>query len=148
LPIKNFSTKVSENKTVAEIQDLLARKGANAIQIEYANGRPQALKFVIEVDKIPVPFRLPCNFDGVRRALAKNSKTAFLAREEDRYRRIAWRIVKDWIDAQMALIEAEQAALAEIFLPYVVSDSGRTLYLHWKENMLPVDRQLAQKVGK
>lgn len=146
MPIKNYTTGIAENKTVAEIQDLLARKGANAIQIEYSNGRPEALRFIIEVDKIPVPFRLPCNFEGVKRALLKSSKTASLGRDQEKYRRIAWRIVKDWIEAQMALIEAEQAAMAEVFLPYVVSDSGRTLYAHWKDTMLPTDRQLAQKV--
>lgn len=147
MPIKNFTTKVSEARTVSEIQELLAKKGASAIQIEYVNQRPEALRFVIEVDNMPVPFRLPCNFDGVKRALLKSSKTAFLGRDQERYRRIAWRIVKDWIDAQMALIEAEQAALAEVFLPYVVSDSGRTLYAHWKDNMLPASRQIAEKVG-
>lgn len=147
MPIKNFTTKVSEPKTVAEIQELLAKKGVKAIQIEYDTlGRPEAMRFVIEVDKMPVPFRLPCNFEGVKRALLKHSRTAFLGRDQERYRRIAWRIVKDWIDAQMALIEAEQAAMAEVFLPYVVSDSGRTLYAHWKDTMLPESRQLG--VGK
>lgn len=142
MPIKNYTTKIAEHRTVAEIQALLAGKGAKAIQIDYENALPQAVRFVIDVEGQPVPFRLPCNFDGVKRALLKTSATKAIGRDTERSRCVAWRIVKDWIDAQMALIEAEQAAMAEVFLPYVVSDSGLTLYAHWKDTMLPTSRQL------
>ena len=42
--------------------------------------------------------------------------------------KVSWRIIKDWIEAQMALVEAELAELAEVFLPYAITKDGNTLY--------------------
>ena len=40
---------------------------------------------------------------------------------------MAWRIVKDWVEAQMALLATGMVELEEIFLPYMLS-GDRTLY--------------------
>ena len=50
--------------------------------------------------------------------------------------RVAWRIIKDWIDAQMAVLETEMVEMEEIFLPYVLNKQGQTLYEAFKENQL------------
>ena len=34
----------------------------------------------------------------------------------------------DWVQAQMALIEAGQVQIDEVFLPYLTDGTGRTLY--------------------
>jgi hypothetical protein len=36
--------------------------------------------------------------------------------------------VKDWVEAQLALVEAQQAQLAEVFLPYAVMRGGQTAF--------------------
>ncbi len=125
--IKNHTTNVAENRTVMEIQELLAGKGARSISVDYdEERRPDAVSFVIVFDNFPIPFRLPCNFKGVHKFLLKNQQRSHgrRIREDDesvlRSRRIAWRIIKDWVAAQIALIEAEQATLAQVFLPYAV----------------------------
>ena len=41
--------------------------------------------------------------------------------------RVAWRILKDWVEAQMAIIEAEMASIEEVFLPYLLR-GDHTLY--------------------
>ena len=133
MPIKNYTTEVSEERTVGEIMGLLAGKGARSIQVIYdERGRPNGVSFMLIIQEMPIPFKLPCNFDGVFRALANGYKDRYAkARFErnpankDQARRIAWRIVKDWVAAQLALIEAEQATLAQVFLPYcVMSGAG------------------------
>jgi hypothetical protein len=135
MPIKNYTTSVAEDKTVGEIMGLLAAKGARQIYISYdTSGRPEGISFLVAIKSasgedpgVPVPFKLPCNFDGVFRALKssyrdRHAQARFERSPESRAqsRRVAWRIIKDWIDAQMALIEAEQASLAQVFLPYAV----------------------------
>jgi hypothetical protein len=41
---------------------------------------------------------------------------------------VGWRIVKNWIESQTALIEIEMAQIAEVFMPYlVINDRGETL---------------------
>ncbi len=43
--------------------------------------------------------------------------------------RVAWRIIKDWVDAQMAIVETEMVTIEQVFLPYMLmKDSGYTLY--------------------
>lgn len=41
---------------------------------------------------------------------------------------MAWRILKDWIEAQMALLDIEMVRFEEIFLPYIETAGGRTIY--------------------
>jgi hypothetical protein len=48
--------------------------------------------------------------------------------------RTAWRILKGWIEAQMAIIEAGLASLAEVFLPYALLKDGRTLFDHFRSD--------------
>jgi hypothetical protein len=40
----------------------------------------------------------------------------------------AWRNVRDWVLAQMALIESCDVPMQQIFLPYMADDRGRTVY--------------------
>jgi len=138
MPIKNYTTSIAEEKTVAEIQMLLAVKGAKTIQIEYdEKARPTAVSFIIVIQGIPIPFQLPCNFEGVYKAMVKEyaqwqARNRFERNPESKNqaRRIAWRIVKDWVAAQMALVEAEQATLAQVFLPYAMVNGNSRLTMY------------------
>ena len=49
------------------------------------------------------------------------------ASEEHAYR-VAWRIIKDWVEAQLSLLETEMVKMEEIFLPCVIAHSGQTVY--------------------
>ena len=42
--------------------------------------------------------------------------------------RVSWRIVKDWVEAQMAIVDTKMVTLDQVFLPYVIMPDGRTLY--------------------
>jgi hypothetical protein len=154
MAIKNYTTTVSEEKTVGEIMGLLAAKGARQILIDYDDQqRPKGVQFIVNIKNgaedigVPVPFKLPCNFEGVFKALASRYKSwhdqnRFKNNPESKAqaRRVAWRIIKDWIDSQMALIEAEQATLAQVFLPYAVRNDGVTMF---DQFMLQVSQQKA-----
>jgi hypothetical protein len=143
MPIKNYSTSVSEDKTVSEIQTCLSRKGALEVLVQYDSGRPAAVFFRYKVGDNIVPFRLPCNFDGVFKAMCKGYKDGRLRnrferdpKSREQARRVAWRILKDWVEAQMAIVEAEQAQLAEVFLPYAVYQDGKTMFERFAESNL------------
>lgn len=131
--IKNYTTDVSEVKTVGEIHGLLAGKGVRSIQVIYDDkARPMGISFVVIIENLPIPFKMPCNFDGVKKAMAagytnRQARYRWEARSDEQVRRVTWRIVKDWIAAQMALIEAEQASLIQVFLPYCVMNQNEGL---------------------
>lgn len=41
---------------------------------------------------------------------------------------VAWANIKDWVEAQMALYETAMVSLPQIFLPFVTTKSGQTLF--------------------
>jgi hypothetical protein len=151
MAIKNYTTEVSEDRTVGEIMGLLASKGARSIKIDYdEQSRPSGVSFVIFIEALPIPFKLPCNFPGVLKAMAsiykdRGAKYRFERNPEsmNQARRVGWRIIKDWIASQIALIEAEQASLIQVFLPYAVvtgASGSRTVFDQFMEQ---IDKQKA-----
>ena len=46
--------------------------------------------------------------------------------------RVTWRIIKDWLDAQISLIQIGQAEVEQVMLPYMW-DGSKSLYEKLKE---------------
>lgn len=42
--------------------------------------------------------------------------------------RVGWRIIKDWIEAQLALVQTQMVTLDQVFLPYARTNTGETVY--------------------
>lgn len=149
MAILNYTTKVDPHRSVNEIQKILGAKGCRSISIDYDGaGNPQAVVFRLAVADNEVTFRLPRNADGVLAALkkAKNAGEADkipwskITREHAEW--ISWRIVKDWVEAQLALVEAGQAQTAEVFLPYAITNQlGQTMFQRFCESNV---KQLAE----
>lgn len=129
MPILNYTTQIDAHRTVGEIQAMLAKAGAKAVSVEYGDGVPAAVMFAIDIAGFPTRFRLPSRWEGVAKRLEADRDVPRRLRTEEQARRVAWRIVKDWVEAQLAIIDAGVAELAEVFLPYAVNpQTGRTLY--------------------
>lgn len=136
MAILNYTTKIDAFKTVSEIQKLLASKNAQSINVDYdPRGNPIALTFMMFINNSPVNFRLPSNHYGVRKRIERDPKIPKNLKTDEQALRVSWRIIKDWIESQTALIEAELAELPEIFLPYAVTRTGATLFQHIKGDM-------------
>lgn len=109
--------------------------GVQAISIDYDDNRlPIALTFFVMINQNPVNFRLPSNWVGIKKLLDKNKKIPKNLKTEEQAIRISWRILKDWIEAQMAIIQCGLAELPEVFLPYAVTANGDTLFNALKSN--------------
>lgn len=135
MAILNYTTQIAADKTVGEIQAILAKAGAQQILTEYDNERVLcALSFRLLLPSGMLSFRLPANFDGVLRALKRDKKLPTRLMTKEQASRVAWRILKDWIEAQMAIVQAECADLTEVFLPYAQNNQGVTLYEQLKGN--------------
>ena len=138
MAIKNYTTSIDVYKSLGEIQGALAGHGARKIMVDYDGaGNPVGITFGIEAKEGPRVFMLPANVDGVRSVFTKQKVKDTAGQAE----RTAWRNVRDWVMAQMAIIEAGQAEMEEVFLPYLTDRSGRTLY------QLYYDGQLALESG-
>jgi hypothetical protein len=131
--IKNYTTDVPVERTIAEIQHILAQNGARGIALEYdESGTIKDVFFKIILKNKELPFRLPAKAERVYQALWGEKQEWEHARYGAGWRqqaeRIAWRICKTWLEAQITLINLEQAKLEEVFLPYLVMPSKKTLF--------------------
>lgn len=123
------TTRINPQRTVSEIQSILAMNGAEAIVLEYKNKQVEAISFRIQIEGQTVPFRLPCKWDKLQQALKNKGARC---RSDDTYemfsRRVAWRQILRWVEAQMALIQTEMVTIDEVFLPYAQNNLGETIY--------------------
>lgn len=133
MPILNYTTKIDYDKTISEISAILRNHGAHKIVHDYKDKLPVGVTFCLEFQGNMLAFALPCNYAGVLRSMKSNKKVANHMCNEEQALRVGWRIVKDWVEAQCGLVEAELASMAEVFLPYAVTKSGMTLYNQLQE---------------
>ena len=125
MPIKDYTTKIDVHTTIGAIHGNLAKHGAKRITFDYDDsGKIAAMCFAIETPLGPRGIRLPSNTEAVYKVLTKQKVKC----DKDQAERVAWRIVKDWVEAQMAILESEMVQIDEIFLPYMTNNSGQTLY--------------------
>lgn len=126
MTILNYTSDVPVDRTLAEIQKKLASAGANAIMLEYTAGEVSSVAFRLDTKAGLVSFTLPANFDGVRAVIFKG-KRSITEKQEMQVRRTSWRILKDWIEAQLAMVQAQMATPLQLFLPYAQTRNG-TVY--------------------
>ena len=134
--MKNYTTDISADRSILEIEKFLTLFGAGAIIKEYTpDGKVHSLMFKLQNDA----FKLPANVNGVKEILYKSSRSTHSGdgakRREERSYRVAWRIIKDWTHAQLSLIASGQAQPQEIFLPYMF-DGKRTLFQKYESEKL------------
>lgn len=153
--LKNYTSDVPVSQTVYRIEQVLIRCGVSGIAKEYSDtaGKIAALTFALPTspDGPPISIRLPVDEDKALLALwldyvgddklspdgkriewngyKKKRKEDFRAQAE----RTAWRIMLDWVEIQMSMIQMKQADPIEIFLPYAW-DGRRTYYQSLKES--------------
>lgn len=139
MPILNYTTSIDPHRTVGEIQRLLAIKGATGILTEYAGGEPSAIAFQIDNGGQQLRYRLPCRAKAVYAILQREHRAGKVERRfssEQHAMRVAWRIVKDWIEAQLALVESGMADTAEVFMPYQLVEGDQTMYEVMSQRLL------------
>lgn len=135
MALLNYTTKIDADKTAHEIGKCLSMHGAQAVLTEYnkEEGYVEALSFQISLKGQKISFRLPCDWKPVLAVLEEQHAQGKLSRSHqgmpDRTQavRTAWRIVKDWVEAQMALVETNMVTTEQVFLPYAVMPNGKTL---------------------
>lgn len=123
--LKNYTSSVSAARSVAFIEAKLASNGARDIIKRYDGN--QCLMSIVFT--IPMPkgggdmvFKLPARVAECTKVLEANLSSR--VRPETRKKipvqaeRTAWKILSDWVEAQMAMIELAQVELFEVFLPY------------------------------
>lgn len=124
--IANTTTTVSAERSVAEIQKMLAMARVSAVMLEFDEGQPSGIAFKINCNDIEISFRLPCNWKGVLDAM-KREKTPTRFLTKDHAKRVSWRITRDWLRAQLSLVESGKSSIQEVMLPWAITNDGSTV---------------------
>jgi hypothetical protein len=132
MALLNHTTKIEADKTAAEIERILVKHGARAFIKEYGPDKGIiALSFQVPMPQGQLGYRLPVDADATLKVLERQYQLGQLRHSFVNHQqavRTAWRIVKDWVEAQMAILETEMVTMAQIFLPYMLTPSGKTVY--------------------
>lgn len=133
--LMNYTSEVKPSKTIGELEELLVSAGARNIAKDYdERGTVSAFFFSIPTKHGMVPFRMPCDVGAVYEFFAKQRKHFQRGTKEklrEQAERVAWRILLDWVDAQLSMIMAKQVLPEQAFFAYIIDPrSGVTLFEH------------------
>ena len=134
--IKNYTSGVPVDRTLARIETALVKGGASAISKDYHDGQLVALCFstINPAGGQRISVRLPANSEGVYNALraaCKRPRADTLAKLREQAGRTAWKLMQDWVEVQMSLIAMQQAEFLQVFMPYLW-DGKQTLFAAFK----------------
>jgi hypothetical protein len=139
--LKNYTSDVPVSQTVHRIEQVLIKCGVSGITKEYGpSEKVLALHFHIklEANQPSVTIRMPADEQAALQALwldyvdgdrlsedgsqivewssrKKKSRKDFIEQAE----RTAWKLMQDWVEVQMSMIQMKQADFIQVFLPYV-----------------------------
>lgn len=142
MAILNYTTTVDSFKTVSEIEYILMKHKAKSIMKNYDGEHITGLSFLIDTGVQQIPVRLPVKVDECLEVLKKERKEnprKQIKDTRDQAERVAWRIMKDWVEAQMALLDIEMVRFEEIFLPYIETKNGQTVFERLKEKQYLIE---------
>jgi hypothetical protein len=138
------TTEIDPTRSAGEITGLLVRAGARQVATEYGpGGKVIGLRFSLPVAGMDCNFALPARTDPVFKILMKQkpwtsartnlSPKQYEEKMRDTAERIGWRQLFRWVQAQVAVIDAGMVLTQEVFLPYLIDRTGRTVYQLFEE---------------
>lgn len=136
MAILNYTTTIDAFKTVSEIEYILMKHKAKSIMKDYDGETITGLSFLIDTGIQQIPVKLPVKIDECLKVLKKEKREnpkKQIKDTRDQAERVAWRILKDWVEAQMALLDIEMVRFEEIFLPYIETTNGQTIFQKLEE---------------
>ncbi len=139
MAIKNYTSQVPASRSISYIEGKLAQNGARKILKLYdEHGKVIGMCFEIPIDGVNIQFKLPSNVAKCEKVLLAglSSRAQPVTRKKipQQAERTAWKILSDWVEAQMAMIELSQVEVMQVFLSYVYDgQKDQTLFESMKE---------------
>ena len=143
--ILNYTTTVDAFKTVSEIEYILMKHNAKSIMKNYDGESITGLSFLIDTGVQQISVRLPVKVDECLQVMKREKREnprKQIRDTREQAERVAWRIMKDWVEAQMALLDIEMVRFEEIFLPYIETNTGQTVYERLEEQQFLLEDRI------
>ncbi len=131
MPLLKYTTDVPVHRSIAEIQKVLIDHGARGIMCDYDDGgKIVAITFKIPIDGNTTMIRIPSDVLATQRVLEEDPKVERRYKSREHAERVSWRIIADWVAVQMAILETKMVKMEQVFLPYMVTGNGETVFEH------------------
>lgn len=125
--IKNYTSGIAVETTIARIEYKLAAVGATGIMKLYGPDKQvSALIFNMPEGNRSHAIKVPANVNACFESMwRQHCQTHSRPREgtkqtiKEQAAKTAWKLVQDWIEVQVSMIVMRQAEPLEVFLPYV-----------------------------
>jgi hypothetical protein len=128
----NYTTTIDADKSAMECLHLLRKHGASHVGIAFGGaGEPDGIEFVIATPWGPQQFSLSVNAAGTQKALMKAWRDRRVERRyttPEQAARVAWRVMRDWLESQLALYEAGLVDLPQALAGFMRVEPGKTLW--------------------
>lgn len=141
--LKNYTSSVAVSITIGRIESTLIRCGVKGITKEYdGKGGVIAIMFHLPGDRNDLAIRLPADEQKAQDAFWKDycdshpdewKRKKTRGTFKDQAARTAWKLIQDWVEVQMSLIQMQQAEYIQVFMPYIW-DGKQTLFDRVKTN--------------
>ena len=126
MALKNTYSTKHAGYYIEKIENALVAGGASGIGKFYEDGRIVGLQFTLPIQDKQINFKMPVGWKKVQQVLKNEGERR--ASEDDYAYRVSWAIMKDWVEAQMAIIASENVTMPQLFLPFAVASNGDTLF--------------------
>lgn len=120
--IKNYTSSVPADRSISRIEALLVYNGARDIMKRYNGRRLDAISFSIDIEGRAIYFKLPAQIEAIEQifiARIRRPTPASRQKAGEQAERTAWKIICDWVEIEMSLIELRQRSFIEVFLPCI-----------------------------
>ena len=126
------TTKIAAEKTAMEIVGLLARADASQVVTNYKNRELVGLRWTMEISGQTIPFSMPARVAPLYELFQGRRKGYVYAIDKERdmakAKRVAWRHILRWVQAQLAMIDTGMVVAEEAFMAYIEIAPGRTMF--------------------
>ena len=136
--LKNYTSTVTASTSMANIEKYLVEAGATDISKKYENQICTAVRFRMihktpEAPNLGTPlfFELPAKVDACFKVLwaeVKRPQPDTKKKIWQQAERTSWKIISDWVQVQLSMIQLEQAELLQVFLPYAWNPQTEKTY--------------------
>lgn len=133
------TTKIAPEKTIVDIQNELRKYNLRRFNSVYdENGDIEAVFFTIMIEGSELPYQMPARYEALLE-LARRGETKHLKPGDvEQAKRIAWRIVYRWVQAQLAFTRSGMVKIQEVFLSYIFdTEKNQTLFEKFEDMKYP-----------
>jgi transcriptional regulator CtsR len=123
---------VPATQTAHECLEVLGKYRAKRAGLAYgADKVPMGITFVLDTRWGERGYEVAVNFEGTGESLERAYKDQQIERKYTGHahaQKVAWRVLKMWLESNLALVEAGLAEAERVLLPYVLLSPDRTLF--------------------